>query len=84
MVRKQVSIEAWQDDLLKRRARELGLTESELIRRGIANVGYQPAPAQRDEDAWQELFGAIEERARSLPASEPGEMPAWSRERTYV
>lgn len=35
MLRKQVSIEKWQDMMLKRRAKELGSKEAEIIRHGI-------------------------------------------------
>ena len=39
MVRKQVYIEARQDAWLKRRAAELGVSEVELIRRGLGALG---------------------------------------------
>jgi hypothetical protein len=50
MVRKQVYIELEQEELLKRRARELGVTESELIRRGINQIvrGAAALPMDRD------------------------------------
>lgn len=38
MVRKQVYIEPEQDALLKQRSREIGVTEAELIRRGIDSL----------------------------------------------
>ena len=43
MVRKQIYIEPEQDKLLKQRARELGISHAELIRRGIDQVARVPA-----------------------------------------
>ena len=81
MVRKHVYIEQEHDELLKRRAAELGVTESELIRRGIQAVVRRPAPALLDDGAWEEELTFIEERARTLPAT--GEDRNWTREEMY-
>ena len=48
MVRKQIYIEAEQEQLLKQRARELGVSEAELIRRGIYKVGHVPGGLASD------------------------------------
>jgi hypothetical protein len=85
MVRKQVYIEPAQDARLKRRAADLGVTESELIRRGIDLV-TEPAAQSRDEQAWEEEMAFILERARTLPAPEHGEPVIgrrWPREEMY-
>ena len=82
MVRKQVYIAAMQDARLKRQAAALGVTESELIRRGIDLVTEAATPSA-DERVWQEELEFIEERARSLPApdvSEPLTERRWPRE----
>lgn len=83
MVRKQVYIEQEHDELLKRRAAELGMTESELIRRGIEGIGRKAASAPLDEAAWQEELAFIEERARTLPATGPSSERRWAREEMY-
>jgi hypothetical protein len=81
MVRKQIYIEPEQDALLKRRAAELGVTESEFIRRAISDTGQQPAATVTDDEAWEEELEFIEERARSLPAT--GGERGWTREDLY-
>ena len=64
MIRKQVYIEARQEQLLKTLAKDLHVTEAELIRRGIdrgldQNVGVRPDPA-----AWGEAERFILARMR--------------------
>src|SRR5687767_14363651 len=54
MVRKQVYIEPEHDALLKRKARELGVTDSDLIRRGIEQIARTASPVPRDARAWDE------------------------------
>lgn len=85
MVRKQIYIAAMQDTRLKRRAAALGVTESELIRRGIDLITEAASPSA-DEQAWQDELAFIEERARTLPApemSEPLSGRRWPREEMY-
>ncbi len=52
MVRKQAYIEPRQEKLLKRRARELKVTEAELIRRGIDQLARFGVVRLPDPDAW--------------------------------
>ena len=52
MVRKQVYIRPDQNALLKRRARELGVPESELVRWGIDEATARPLKGPRDPEAW--------------------------------
>ena len=81
MVRKQVYIDQEHDELLKRRAAELGVTEPELIRQGIEVVTRKPVGGLLDDEAWEEELAFIEERARNLPAT--GENRNWTREEIY-
>ena len=53
MIRKQVYIEQRQERLLKRRARELRVTEAELIRRGIDQIGRLPSLFPNREESWR-------------------------------
>ncbi len=62
MVRKQVYIGVEHEAALKRQARELGLTESELIRRGIEQVGRAPV----DERALRDFLTFARDRAERL------------------
>jgi hypothetical protein len=80
MVRKQIYIAPEQDALLKRRARELGLTESTLIRQGLEQVGRQPT-VPPDEQAWEDELAFIRRRA-GLPAV--GGSRRWTREELYA
>ena len=82
MIRKQVYIEPEQNALLKRRARELGLTESEIIRQaieGALNGAYQRARAIA---AWDAALAVARERA-NLPDAGSGGPRGWTREELY-
>ncbi len=80
MVRKQVYIEPEQERFLKRRARELGVTEAELIRRGIEQVGRQQARPAFDLLAWQAVVAFLERRSAQSAHVHPA---GWSREDAY-
>jgi len=69
MVRKQIDIETEQDWLLKRRDRELGVTEFDLIRRGIDQVDRARAGLPLDRTAWEEELTLMREPAH---IQEPG------------
>ena len=82
MVRKQVYIEPEQEALLKRRARELHVTEAELIRRGIDQIavgGLRPA-SSRDQRAWAEAKAFVSRRRRQTV---PQTGRTWTREELY-
>lgn len=82
MVRKQVYIEERQERLLKRRAKQLGVTEAELIRQGIDELDRRaPAdPGPRRLEALADSERYI--RARRLP-SVPQTGRRWTREELY-
>jgi len=80
MVRKQVYIEPRQDALLKQRAKILGVTEAELIRRGIDEVTAATANYDDRMKAWDEMKQYIREhRSMEVPQTERG----WTREEIY-
>lgn len=82
MVRKQVYIEPEQEALLKRRARELHVTEAELIRRGIDQVAIgslRPVPSL-DQQAWAEAKAFAKRRRRPIV---PQTGRKWTREELY-
>ena len=79
-VRKQVSIEPRQDELLKRRARELGVSAAELIRRGIDAVTQPPEQFRPDMAAWAAAKAVMEER---LCMDVPQTGRSWTREERY-
>jgi hypothetical protein len=81
MVRKQVYIEPEQEELLKQRARELGVSEAELVRRCIGHVGRVAAVVPFDLRAWQDELAFIRQRARMQHAL--GSQRRWTREELY-
>jgi hypothetical protein len=81
MVRKQVYIEKSQDDKLKRLARRYGVTEAELIRRGIDELSEEASGRSRQADV-EEFRRLMEERAAKLP--EGGGTTRWRREDLYI
>jgi hypothetical protein len=80
MVRKQVYISAEQDKLLKRRAKALGVTEAEVVRRGIELASSDSASLPFDRRAWEEELRFIRERAG---IQELGKARGWTREELY-
>ena len=80
MIRKQVYITAEQEALLKHRARALGVTEAELVRRGIEMAGRTTTSLPRDREAWEELKEAMKQRMR-LKVPQTGR--SWTREELY-
>ena len=80
MVRKQVYITAEQEATLKRRAKALGVSEAELVRRGIELAGRPAATFGRDPEAWEELLRDMKKRARM---NVPQTGRNWTREELY-
>ncbi len=80
LVRKQVYIEQRQEELLKRQARELGVSEAELIRRGIDLLAStEPSLTAKQQD-WEEEKAFIQERIR-MEVPQTGR--AWTRDELY-
>ena len=77
MIRKQVYIEPEQEELLKRRSKELGISEAALIRQAIDRLRLGAAsdkPLPR-KPAWEEAKRVIQERMQ---------LPAWEDELAYI
>ena len=81
MVRKQIYIEPEQEALLKQRAKELDVSEAELIRRGIDHISHTRRRLPLDQRAWQEELAFMRQRARRQGASSQGR--GWTREELY-
>lgn len=73
MVRKQFYIEPRQDALLKQRAKDLGITEAELVREALDAYAGEAVIARLDPAAWQREKAFIEALASevSLSATRP-------------
>lgn len=80
MIRKQVYIEARQEQLLKTLAKELHVTEAELIRRGIDRGLDRMAGVHLDPAAWDEAERYI--LARKRRGAVKGKR-RWTREDLY-
>jgi hypothetical protein len=80
MIRKQVYITPRHEALLKRRARELGVSEAELIRQGIENAGHGYVAKGYDAQAWNEVRSFMRHRQRlNVPQTER----SWKRDELY-
>jgi len=79
MIRKQVYIRAAQDKQLKERAERLGVTESELIRRGI-DQATAVIKGPRDPKAWADALAFMKKRAE-LKVPQTGRQ--WTRDDLY-
>lgn len=81
MVRKQIYIEPEQDELLKRRSREAGVSEAEMVRRCIERLEHGVPRGQATElDAWDETLAFIKKH-RIQEVSQAGRQ--WTREEIY-
>lgn len=79
MIRKQIYIKPEQDETLKRKADELGISEAELIRECIDAGTSQPLASERRK-AWQELLASMDERSK-LRVPQTGR--DWTRDELY-
>jgi len=67
MKRKQVYIQADQDQRLRALARRNGTTESELLREGVDRILAEPLPQVLDHEAWLKSRGFIDSLIRRGP-----------------
>ena len=80
MVRKQVYIEPRQEVLLKRRARELGVSEAELIRRAIDQAVSRSFALAPEHELWEEIEEYIKKH-RMFDVPQTGR--SWTRDELY-
>ena len=83
MIRKQVYIEERHDRLLKRRARQRGVTEAEIIREALdrADVGDSRAGHLSDPAAGRKAISFMRSLARRRRKAPAGR--GWTRESLY-
>jgi len=82
MIRKQIYIDPEKDALLKQRARELGVSEAELIRRCLHDIERQAAAISVDQRAWEEELAFMRARAQTVPSRQGHR--TWTREALYA
>lgn len=80
MIRKQVYIESHQERLLKERARQLHVTEAELIRRSLDQGLMGMASRRPNASAWRELMRFFRRRMRMKVRQRPRR---WTRVELY-
>ena len=80
MIRKQVYIEPEQDELLKRRSKELGISEAALIRQAIDRLDADGDKSPPNRQAWEEEMAFIKQRMQ-LRVPQTGR--SWTREEIY-
>jgi hypothetical protein len=79
MIRKQIYIEPHHQTILKREARRQGVSEADLIRRGIEKIA-DASGGPLDLAAWEESKKVIKERMK-LQIPQTGR--TWTREELY-
>ena len=82
MVRKQVYIPRKQNQLLKRLARQRGVSEAEVIRQALAREAEIIAPANDSVKALARMLAFAEERKTQFAGQ--GEPFRWNREELYA
>ena len=80
MIRKQVHIEPEQEELLKRRSKELGISEAALIRQAIDRLGAASDLSLPRKPAWEEAKRVMQER---MQFRVPQTGRSWTREEIY-
>jgi hypothetical protein len=80
MIRKQFLIRKDQDDLLRARARELGIGPSELVRRAINTVLGRALDPEASRRAWLEIRKTIDQIANMDVPQQPRD---WTHEQLY-
>lgn len=81
MVRKQIYLEAEQAERLQRRAKELGVSQADLIRRCLDQLDRVRRALPVDRKAWQDELTYIRERAGTQTALD--RQRHWTREELY-
>jgi hypothetical protein len=81
MVRKQIYIPKRQDALLKRLAKQRGVSEAEVIRQALEREVEAPAPVQNGEKAFTQMQAFADERKVKLAGQ--GEPVKWNRAELY-
>jgi len=81
LIRKQLYITKSQDNMLKIKAKEMGLTEAEIVREALDKAANMVEYPRNSVERWQEELSFINERiaARNISQKER----TWKREDLY-
>jgi len=83
MIRKQVYIEPLQERMLKRRAKQRGVTEAEIIREALDHVDVKPVARRRDVDIDAALQAVAFMRSLADRGNRTPKGRTWTRESLY-
>ena len=83
MVRKQIYLPRRQNLLLKRLARQRGVSEAEVIRQALENIEHNPIPAMKDSHRAIEETIAFARSLRQRPELMQKEPYHWNRKELY-
>ncbi len=81
LIRKQLYITKRQESILKVKAKELGVTEAEIVREALDKAAYQIAYPRNSMEKWQEELSFINERIAGRQTNQTER--AWKREDLY-
>lgn len=81
MVRKQVYLEARQDQALKVRAREWHVAEAEIIRQGLDRILRAPDRVSRDPGLWEREVQFMKRRRRACASG--AKKRRWTRDQLH-
>ena len=81
MIRKQIYIPAQQNTLLKKLARQRGVSEAEVIRQALDREVQMPGIEQNGEEAFAKMEKFMEDRKAIYAGT--GEPYKWSRAEIY-
>lgn len=81
LVRKQVYITRAQENLLKKKAAEMGVTEAELVREALDNQTYHIGYPRRSAEKWQDEVQFIQSRMTGKQDSR--NQRTWKRDDLY-
>jgi len=81
MIRKQIYIPSRQDSLLKKLARQRGVSEAEVIRQALDREVQMPGIEQNGEMAFAKMEKFMEERKAKYAGT--GEPYKWNRDEIY-
>jgi hypothetical protein len=80
VIRREFELSTEQSEFLRRRSREIGVTEDELLRRAIDAIRSEHEVIRTRQRAWNHLKSMMEERAQ-MDVPQTGR--TWTREDLY-
>lgn len=81
LIRKQLYITKNQESMLKNKAKEMGLTEAEIVREAIDKAAYRVEYPRKSVEKWQEELYFINEQITKRQVDQ--KKRTWKREDLY-